>query len=84
MNAAGTQIDLQSPLLARLADRTARVAVVGLGYVGLPLALTFSRKGGLRALGNAARQSYTHGRPSSLAEAHQRPRHTPGQNTNQL
>ena len=50
MNAAGTQID-QSPLLARLAARTARIAVVGLGYVGLPLALTFSRKGGLRALG---------------------------------
>jgi UDP-N-acetyl-D-glucosamine dehydrogenase len=40
-----------SPLLARLAARTARVAVVGLGYVGLPLALTFARKGGLHALG---------------------------------
>ena len=37
-------------LLARVADRSARVAVVGLGYVGLPLALTFSSRG-LRALG---------------------------------
>jgi UDP-N-acetyl-D-glucosamine dehydrogenase len=37
-------------LLARVADRSARVAVVGLGYVGLPLALTFSARG-LRALG---------------------------------
>jgi UDP-N-acetyl-D-glucosamine dehydrogenase len=40
-----------STLLARIADRSARVAVVGLGYVGLPLALTFARRGGLRALG---------------------------------
>jgi UDP-N-acetyl-D-glucosamine dehydrogenase len=38
-------------LLARIADRTARVGVIGLGYVGLPLALTFCRKGGLSALG---------------------------------
>ncbi len=40
-----------SPLLARLADRSAHVAVVGLGYVGLPLALTFAGKGRLQALG---------------------------------
>ncbi|MGC3997217.1 MAG: nucleotide sugar dehydrogenase [Anaeromyxobacter sp.] len=40
-----------SGLLARLADRTAHVGVVGLGYVGLPLALTFALRGGLRALG---------------------------------
>ncbi len=39
-----------SPLLARVADRSARVAVIGLGYVGLPLALTFSARG-LTALG---------------------------------
>jgi UDP-N-acetyl-D-glucosamine dehydrogenase len=38
-------------LLTRLSDRTARVGVVGLGYVGLPLALTFAGRGGLRALG---------------------------------
>ncbi|HET8542262.1 MAG TPA: nucleotide sugar dehydrogenase [Anaeromyxobacter sp.] len=38
-------------LLARIAARTARVAVVGLGYVGLPLALSFARRGGLAALG---------------------------------
>lgn len=29
----------------RLNDRTARVGVIGLGYVGLPLALLFSRRG---------------------------------------
>ena len=29
----------------RLADRTARVGVVGLGYVGLPLAVEFARAG---------------------------------------
>jgi UDP-N-acetyl-D-glucosamine dehydrogenase len=29
----------------RLEDRTARVGVIGLGYVGLPLALLFSRRG---------------------------------------
>jgi UDP-N-acetyl-D-glucosamine dehydrogenase len=38
-------------LLNRLADRSARIGVVGLGYVGLPLALTFTRRGGLSALG---------------------------------
>ncbi|HYG66533.1 MAG TPA: NAD(P)-binding domain-containing protein, partial [Anaeromyxobacteraceae bacterium] len=41
----------RSPLLERIATREARIAVVGLGYVGLPLALTFNRRGGLRALG---------------------------------
>jgi UDP-N-acetyl-D-glucosamine dehydrogenase len=44
--------DSEGPsLLPRLASRTARVAVVGLGYVGLPLALTFCRRGGLTAIG---------------------------------
>jgi UDP-N-acetyl-D-glucosamine dehydrogenase len=32
-------------LRARIADRTARVGVVGLGYVGLPLAAEFARAG---------------------------------------
>jgi UDP-N-acetyl-D-glucosamine dehydrogenase len=41
----------ETQLLARIRARTARVAVVGLGYVGLPLALTFARKAGLPALG---------------------------------
>jgi UDP-N-acetyl-D-glucosamine dehydrogenase len=38
-------------LLSRLAAGTARIGVVGLGYVGLPLALAFSRKAGLATLG---------------------------------
>jgi UDP-N-acetyl-D-glucosamine dehydrogenase len=32
-------------LLAKIADRTARIAVIGLGYVGLPLAVEFARAG---------------------------------------
>ena len=32
-------------LHGRLTDRTARVGVVGLGYVGLPLAVEFARAG---------------------------------------
>ena len=31
--------------IARIADRTARVGIIGLGYVGLPLALEFTRSG---------------------------------------
>ncbi len=37
--------DLYLELLARVADRTARVGVIGLGYVGLPLARAFSSAG---------------------------------------
>jgi len=33
------------PLLETIANRTAKVGVVGLGYVGLPLAMLFSRAG---------------------------------------
>ncbi len=32
-------------LLSRISSRTARVAVIGLGYVGLPLAVAFARAG---------------------------------------
>jgi UDP-N-acetyl-D-glucosamine dehydrogenase len=39
---AGT---LHSELLDRIRDRTARVGVIGLGYVGLPLAVEFARNG---------------------------------------
>ena len=37
--------DLASRLFARLQSREARVGVVGLGYVGLPLAVEFARSG---------------------------------------
>ncbi len=39
---AGTNID---PLLQVIGDRTGKVGVVGLGYVGLPLAMLFARAG---------------------------------------
>jgi UDP-N-acetyl-D-glucosamine dehydrogenase len=32
-------------LIARLEDRSARIGVIGIGYVGLPLALTFASEG---------------------------------------
>ena len=35
----------QEELLAKIENRTARVAVIGLGYVGLPLAVGFARAG---------------------------------------
>jgi UDP-N-acetyl-D-glucosamine dehydrogenase len=37
--------DIKSGLIARFNDRSATVAVVGLGYVGLPLAMEFARAG---------------------------------------
>jgi UDP-N-acetyl-D-glucosamine dehydrogenase len=37
--------DLRSELLRKIEDRTARVGVIGLGYVGLPLALIFEKAG---------------------------------------
>jgi len=36
---------MKERLLAKLNDRTACIGVVGLGYVGLPLALEFARAG---------------------------------------
>ena len=41
---------MTDPLLERLTSRQARVGVIGLGYVGLPLAVAFARAG-LTALG---------------------------------
>src|SRR5258708_2885334 len=32
-------------LLKKIEDKTARIGVMGLGYVGLPLSLEFARKG---------------------------------------
>jgi UDP-N-acetyl-D-glucosamine dehydrogenase len=37
--------DHRAALLARIEDRSARVGVIGLGYVGLPLALLFEESG---------------------------------------
>jgi UDP-N-acetyl-D-glucosamine dehydrogenase len=37
--------DTTSELQARIAARTARIGIVGMGYVGLPLALLFSEQG---------------------------------------
>ena len=37
-----TTVSLADQLMSRIELRTARVAVVGLGYVGLPLAETFA------------------------------------------
>jgi len=42
--------DMGEQLLARISNRTARVSVVGLGYVGLPLAVEFA-KAGFRVVG---------------------------------
>ena len=36
---------MKSAFLQKIDDRSARIGIVGLGYVGLPLALTFSEKG---------------------------------------
>ncbi|MDI6768597.1 MAG: nucleotide sugar dehydrogenase [Anaerolineales bacterium] len=37
--------DIQQKLLAQLREKTARVAVLGMGYVGLPLAVVFAEAG---------------------------------------
>ena len=69
---------------ARIEDRTALVGIIGLGYVGLPLALTFAEKG-FRVLGfdvdpkkvdalNARRELHrAHRRRARLARADRRP-----------
>ena len=38
-------MSIQQQLLERLNTRTARVSVIGLGYVGLPLAVEFAEAG---------------------------------------
>jgi len=38
-------VTMKDQLLSRIADRSAKVAVVGLGYVGLPLAVEFGKAG---------------------------------------
>jgi UDP-N-acetyl-D-glucosamine dehydrogenase len=40
-----TSIETLTELQTRIASRTARVGIVGMGYVGLPLALLFSEQG---------------------------------------
>lgn len=48
--AMASSLSLSGELMSRIEDRTARVAIVGLGYVGLPLAETFAW-GGYPVLG---------------------------------
>ncbi|MEJ2008192.1 MAG: 3-hydroxyacyl-CoA dehydrogenase NAD-binding domain-containing protein, partial [Acidobacteriota bacterium] len=45
MKNADAQCDVLRRFRARVQERTARVGVVGMGYVGLPIALLFARKG---------------------------------------
>lgn len=45
MRASAATDDLLATLRGRIADRTARVGVVGLGYVGLPTAVAFAEAG---------------------------------------
>src|SRR5437588_7857534 len=42
--ASGEPVDVDA-LIARFRDRSARIAVIGLGYVGLPLARTIAERG---------------------------------------
>lgn len=45
MTQSETMAAMKNALLEKIANKTARVGVVGLGYVGLPLAEVFSRSG---------------------------------------
>ncbi|MEJ2582347.1 MAG: NAD(P)-binding domain-containing protein, partial [Acidobacteriota bacterium] len=40
-----TTLNQSDQLLAKINDRSALVGIIGLGYVGLPLALAFTEKG---------------------------------------
>ena len=42
---AATLTGHAAALEARILEKTARIGVIGLGYVGLPLAIEFARKG---------------------------------------
>jgi UDP-N-acetyl-D-glucosamine dehydrogenase len=50
LNGSPAPRDVFATLRSRIADRTARVGIIGLGYVGLPLARTFA-DGGYAVLG---------------------------------
>ncbi|AGY56710.1 nucleotide sugar dehydrogenase [Gloeobacter kilaueensis] len=45
MHSPTLQLDVKSSLLRKIQTRTARIAIVGLGYVGLPLAVQFAKSG---------------------------------------
>ena len=40
-----THMSHKKQLLNKISSHTARIGIIGLGYVGLPLGLTFTRKG---------------------------------------
>ena len=44
-NRIGNFVNYKNELLKKLSSRTAKIGIIGLGYVGLPLGLTFTRKG---------------------------------------
>lgn len=50
LNGSPAPRDVFATLRGRIADRTARVGIIGLGYVGVPLARTFA-DGGYAILG---------------------------------
>ena len=57
---ASTPPDALKALLARIDDQTARVGVIGLGYVGLPLAVVFA-EAGFQVVGVDVNQKVTDG-----------------------
>jgi UDP-N-acetyl-D-glucosamine dehydrogenase len=65
----------ETSFLSAVANRTARVAVVGLGYVGLPLALTFARRAGLATVGLDVDPA----KPRAIAEGRSYLRHIPAE-----
>lgn len=45
LDSKSRKLDMQIALKSRIADRHAKVGIIGLGYVGLPLAQVFVRAG---------------------------------------